>query len=387
MHGVLQPFADYVERKVEEMVPGFDEEKLAAEEAVAIFGKKRKVEADADQTVPATAVVRATTTAPQSSSSMAGPTSVGLFMSRKYGNARGGPWATKQRDRRAQKALGIRRKLPTFRIDQPIGSSTGHLPFNVWHPDAVLFELFPNGVPLGNTDHSAICQHNSTATAGWGVDDSAFVNTSTETPRTVANAIVLPTPYDDDDLEWPFINILENHLKLMCFPGTQAAMCRLLVVQLQEPDDIQSAVTWGTMTVGKLFDVTSDNNTNPATSSVSSITQFYKTKFSNDDDAIKFKVLADKCFTLAPAASSAQVPFPLDLNYKPGNVALAIPEVTEVPDFSKATIKGPGRICFGFFFQNKTDVALLQNPAISTATTDWPSFFGAYKMKWRLTPP
>lgn len=299
-----------------------------------------------------------------------------VTVSRKRGHTKLGAWAAKQTDRRAKyhKVPGISDRV--WRIDYSIATPRLQLPFQPWHEDSFFQEFFPNGMAYGSLTSTNTCNHADHKDTGWGIGTAPtnFQNTSTPTAADPDGAFA-KRQYQDNEFEYPYFRTLESRVDLMCRPGNIATECRVIVVQIFYDDKNHYGETTNGIckfTLGDFFRQNSSFH----------ITARGTPQFLRKD--VRYKILCDKAFQLTPGdTATRQVPFPLSLNYKHGELEVGW-------DGNEANIQsiqalGSGRIIWGLFY-DRPDSEPATTPTIATATSSLPSYYGDYKYKWKLMP-
>lgn len=327
-------------------------------------------DAEVPQTMASESAIRSVATESDSKISLGQVSGV----SRKRGHAKIGPWAARQRDRKAAYNKMKNLKNTVWRIDRPVGLNYLQLPFQIWDQDSFFWELFPNGMPVGSSTGTDVCTYNNQGTLGWGLVQDAFTNTSIFTEQDIYDSATLPRDYTEDELEWPFIRVLMNQLRLICRPGKRSCVCRLLVIQLWDNNHAVPLVDEVVANI-KLKNFISNAGT------TRSITMPLDNHPKARENGWDFKVLTDKTFVCSPGDSDThQIPFVLEINQRQGEVELI---KSEAQDSSYYRVLGNGRIVWQLFYQDSVQVPS-PSPNLTTSTSDLPSYYGSYKMKWQL---
>lgn len=296
-------------------------------------------------------------------------------ISRKKGRAKIGLWAVRQRDRMATFGRLSNVLNPVFRIDIPLATSNAHLPFQPWNGSSFFWELFPNGVPLLSSTVTDVCSYNNPSAAGWNRSRFHFRNTSSPNQQDINDTPLaphgLPRNYTEDELEWPYINILDCDLKLVCHPGVRASTCRLLVIQLF-PNEVAEQRDINTFTLNEFVNA---GVVDPINMPFISRSPLKATGWS-------WKILADKTWVTTPGdTSTRQVPYFMEVKQRHGNVELVNPDTASFGS-EAMTHLGKSRIIWQLFYQDTdTDPT---DPSITEATSNMNSYYGWMKFKWKL---
>lgn len=321
-------------------------------------------------------------------------------ISRKRGRARFGAWASRQVDRRMRPMRPLQAADRIFRIDHAVGSRQLQLPFQPWRTDSFFQELNPNGMCYGGINGTFTCTNNSPIDAGWGRGVAAMINTSTRNDNDAVNSVAFPRDYGPDELEWPYVNFLEHHLRLIMRPGNSSATCRLLVINVWR-EDSNTAVPkdMNEFTLADFIPIENSaahasppmvrpgrgtRGTPAATAATAPpICCFFGAFKPSTMNGWNYKVLADKTWHTSPGdTASRQVPYSFDIRQKQGHVELSIPTGFNAAFY---TTRMDGRIIWGLFYEDTDDLTL--NPDLDAATEIYNSYYGVYKSKWRLSPP
>lgn len=377
-----------LELEIPQLIREDGEGKYDAEGNLVLPGKKRKVEAVAK-------VVQPSNTGQQVSLST-------TALSRKKGRARFGVWAARQIDRtmRPQRPLATRDR--TWRIDWAIGRRAMQLPFNIWDNASFFQELSPNGLCYGSDTAAHLCTYNDPAAAGWGRGIGAMLNTSVRSESDQVNAHLLPRYYTADQLEWPYVNFIEQHLRLIMRPGNATTTCRLLVINVWPKEDGVGLKDINTFTLGDFFSQASTGTAtnapccqplrgtragpNYAIAAVPPpICAFFAPFRGSGVENYDYKVITDKTWHTTPGdTSTRQVPYSFDIKQKQGHIELTTQTAYDENQYS--AVVGRGRIIWGLFFEATTADYNTQ-PSLTQATETLNSYYGVYKGKWKLSPP
>lgn len=396
-HNVLQPIVNYAKEKLG------DEARLVVEEAEAIFGGGEDSKGDKKRKATDSEALRAATVSSSAvASHISGPVSVApQVVSKKRGHVRAGPWASRQVDRKAHYGRATSALDPVWRIDWAVAHSTIQLPFQPWKGNSFFQELWPNGLAFGNASSAATCDNDDASAQGWGIGAEAFVNTSRTTDLMTMSGATLPSFYQPDELEYPYINVLENHLRLIVRPGNLTCTARLLVLNvwcnefndailnrlgansfsLQDFIPVDSAVgelgKQRMMLPPRVGPIASHNWHPP-------ICCFFTAQKQRSLGPWEYKVICDKTWHMSPGdTATRQVPFSIDIKYKNGNVQVSPSE--EGKTDATCLPRKKSRIIWSFFYETADTEPVA--PSLETATNTLPSYYGVYKLKWKLTPP
>ena len=319
----------------------------------------------------------------------------------KRGPVTTGMWAQRQKNAKRKYIKADYMQWKTHIIKYQVGCVAFQLPCQPWHSTSKFQELAPNGICLGVTRYtqttdapSAVNTYaNSNLTTGmWYQQTGAFRNTCQWDEQAEANsATAPPRNYNENELEYPFINVVENKLRLQVRPGSSVATIRLLVIQILTDEDTAIEDTTRDLNqyaIGDFFNLDERIQKEASPPSVNryikAINGFMRTSMSAMATQTPFRVITDKVWTMTPGdTSSRQVPLSLEINHPHSNVALTVGE-TET-DGNQWKIMNKGRIIWGMFYQVNGNEDLA--PTVAVATTDAPSYCGDYRFKWKLQKP
>lgn len=311
----------------------------------------------------------------------------GVYLSKKKGHSKAGLWAVGQRDRKRVYRNQERGRDITFIIRKNIGSPGLDLPFQPWLMTSKFQELAPNGLCYGEPvvaaqiayPHDDLTQISGTGLWGRGV--SEFKNNGIQLlPEDKAGALTIPPSraYTEDELEWPYINVIENRLRLTIRPGNKACTARLLVIQFFNDEDISDqGRNVNQITLGDFFGapgVAVDSGVLPLTAGMNTTMPTARTR------ETKWKVLTDQIWTMSPGGEpTLQVPTFREINHPHSNVTLAVPG-----DSEQSVMLQAGRIIWGIFYQYNEDADQVLQAPQQADVDNLPSYHGHYKFKWKL---
>lgn len=318
----------------------------------------------------------------------------GTFLMKKRGRGtKQGLWAVGQHDKK-RKYIGKEMGRDfTFIIRQAIGCYKFQLPMQPFKTDSCFQELFPNGICARSTVNGVSetfpndnLTDNSNTSHSWGRTTEAFTSEGIQImPEDRADGKTAPSTrgYTDDEIEWPYITVIENRLRLVTRPGNKAQVIRLLVIQfLDDQMATETARTPGTVKVGDFFSKPFHPKSVNGVQHNLPINAMMNTTMERTNTRLpRWRVLTDQTWTSAPASPvDVQIPNMLEISKPHSNITLRIAD--EDP-YAEAVVMGKGRIIWGLFYENPYGTSAV-SPDQTLVNDTYPSYYGHYKFKWKL---